>query len=104
MEDPKLKPKGNPREPTAFRQAVDIQRVLYEDIMNPDTKPAIRCQSARAWCDANTRQWVIAMRPSPKSVDVTTRRKKPRKPTNSSESAEPGQVNLEQPEAPEGEP
>lgn len=64
-----------------------MQRVLYDDAMRSDIEPSVRAQLVRAWCDANVRQWVISMRPSPKSVDVTERRKGRKKVLPVSEEA-----------------
>ena len=61
--------KGN-RWPIAYHHAMEIQRLLFADIQNPDTKPAIRATLAKAYTTVEEMKRVLQMRPAPKPVDV----------------------------------
>lgn len=65
------KPKGHPRRPKAYNQALEIQRFLFQDATNPKTSPRDRAMVAGAWEKLEERKRILKMKPLPKSVDVT---------------------------------
>jgi hypothetical protein len=58
-------PKSRPRRSTALTQALEIQELMFKDIVNPETKPSIRAGIARAWCDVEECKRVLRGKPLP---------------------------------------
>ena len=71
---------GQPRRKPAMTQILELQERLQKDALDPDTTPSVRAQIARAWCDLQEERRKLQMRPLPKPIDVSDKRKqgKPR--------------------------
>ena len=52
-------------------QAVEIQRMLYQDCLDKKTRVMDRSQAARAWEVLEERKRILRMKPKPKDVDTT---------------------------------
>jgi hypothetical protein len=74
---------------TAHAQAVDIQKVLYQDIMDPSTDKGERARLALAWERLEERKRILKMKPLPKSIDVSKLPKRGRRSQASNEPIEP---------------
>lgn len=52
-----------------------MQQVLLTDALNPETPPRERAQVACAWERLEERKRILRMRPKPKDVDVSAKRR-----------------------------
>lgn len=67
-----------------YKGAVKLQRLMLRDAENPELKPLIRAGLARAYCELEEMKRKIAMKPLPKSIDVTKLHQHRRKPDDAS--------------------
>jgi hypothetical protein len=74
---------GQPRRKPAMTQILELQERLQKDALSDETTPAVRAQIARAWCDLQEERRKLQMRPLPKPIDVSDKRK-PRSKANES--------------------
>lgn len=70
-----LPTKTRPKRSEAFRNALELQRLLMDDARQSDVKPLIRAGIARAFCELEETKRKLRMRPLPKAVDVTQLKK-----------------------------
>ena len=61
------------RWPTAYHHAIEMQRVLFEAVRLQDTKPMEKAALAKAYATLEEMKRIIAMRPAPKAVDVSSK-------------------------------
>lgn len=87
--DSEHKPTGNLRHSNSIQQGVVIQRILFAKIQEPNVKDTLLSALARAWCDVQEERRKLAMRPLPRSVDVSKLAKRGRGKAQASEPAEP---------------
>ena len=73
---------------TRYRDALAMQRILSADCLDPSTPKRERAGIARAWCDLNEELRKLAMKPLPKSIDVTKLQKRRRQPAAEVEPTE----------------
>ena len=59
-----------------YRAALDLQKVLMADALNPETSAAVRAQVARAWDVLEERKRILKMRPKPRDLDTTAQPKR----------------------------
>lgn len=60
---------------TPLMELRDMQRVLYDAVMSDETETRDKAQAARAYDALEARRAVLRMRPAPKPIDVSQRRK-----------------------------
>lgn len=86
--------KSRPRHSNGIQQSVVIQRIVFEKLKEAGLKAAELSGLARAWCDVNEEKRKLAMRPLPRSIDVSKLAKRGRKSTAApaEEPSEPGLV------------
>lgn len=72
-------PRMKPGRRGVVLQALDMQRVLVADALNPKTTPSARAQVARTWEVLEERKQILRMKPKPKDVEVERKEKKLRR-------------------------
>lgn len=60
----------------AYKNAVEIQRLVAKDARNPDTDAKVRCLCARAFKELEELKLRLRMKPAPKPIDVSKNDKK----------------------------
>jgi hypothetical protein len=78
-----IAPAGMKRRPSPMSQILDLQAQLKNDALDAETTPAVRAQIARAWCDLQEERRKLQMRPLPKPIDVSDKRKHKNKTNDS---------------------
>lgn len=68
---PYRSPKTRPMQKSAYRDAVDMQKVLKADATNPDANQRERAYSALVWERLEDRKRILRMKGLPKAVDVS---------------------------------
>lgn len=84
--------KNRPNTTTAHSQAIYLQSLVIKATFEEGLKPAEVSGLVRAWCDVNEERRKLAMRPLPRSIDVSKLAKRGRRqaPPAPAEPAEPG--------------
>lgn len=67
--------KSRPKRAAALTQAFRIQKLLYADAVST-SDPKVRAFLTRSWCDLNEEIRKLRMKPLPKSVDVSDRKRR----------------------------
>ena len=68
---PYRSPKTRPIHKSAYSDAVEMQRVLKADVLDPTADRRERAQAALAWERLEERKRILKMRGLPKSIDTT---------------------------------
>jgi hypothetical protein len=63
-------PRIKPGRRGTLAQILDLQRMLYQTALDPETTPSARAQVTRAWCELDERKRIVRMKPKPRDVDV----------------------------------
>lgn len=85
--------RNRPRHSSAFQDAVEIQRILKEDALDPAADRRERAYSALAWERLEERKRILKNRGLPKAVDVSKLGKRARgKASIPADPVEPGPV------------
>jgi hypothetical protein len=71
-------PNTRPHYSKASTQAAHLQQLIMELVSTDKLKPAELAGLARAWCDVQEERRKLAMRPLPRSVDVSKFQKRRR--------------------------
>lgn len=79
MSDKLLSPKSRPNFSTERQQIVRMQSVLFDAMNDPECERRDKAALATAFARLSERKQTIDMKPSPKAIDVTDRRKRKRK-------------------------
>jgi len=98
-------PKPQRKRSKAFQQAVDIQKMLLADALNPETPARDRALVASAWEKLEERKRILRMKPKPKDVvasEFVAERKARRSAIRASKPAflDEGQPEVSPPDSP----
>lgn len=58
-----------------YRRAIQMQRVIAAQALEPGTKPLERASLARVWCELEETKRKLRMKPLPKAIEVTAQGK-----------------------------
>lgn len=71
----RVSPKTRPMHNSQYSQAKELQSLLLKDAADPDLKPAVRAQIARAFKELGEFRLRLQMKGPPKAVDAAALKK-----------------------------
>lgn len=70
-----LPPRNRPKHSRSFSDAKELQQLLMNAARNPDIKPVVLAALSRSYCELEECKRKLRMRPLPKAIDVSDKRK-----------------------------